>query len=91
MMHKINTILLCRHLGCHNDPVLRYIYKKGPETIGNGQDKQDSPKDQDQGPPISCLEEGRPRGGLFGLGRPPGSFDPLLGSIGLVHTRSLWK
>ena len=31
------------------DPDLCLTYKKGPQTIGNGNDKEDAPKDQDQG------------------------------------------
>ena len=31
---------------CTDDPVLRYIYKKGPETIGNGHASKMHPKDK---------------------------------------------
>ena len=56
-------------------------YKKGPQTRRNRHDKEDAPKNQGQGPPISCPEEGRPWGVPFGLSRPPGSSDPLMGQI----------
>ena len=57
------------------------LRRRAPKTRRNGRAKQDAPKDQYQSPPISCPGEGRPRGAPFGLGRPPGSPDPLVGQI----------
>ena len=57
-------------------------YKDGPQIRRNGHGKQDAPKDQHQGPPIIYPEEDRPEGAPFGLGRPNGSPDPLLGLNG---------
>ena len=57
-------------------------YKDGPQIRQNGHAKQDAPKDQYKGPPISYPEEDRPEGAPFGLGRPNGSPDPLVGIWG---------
>ena len=57
-------------------------YKDGPQIRQNRHAKQDAPKNQHQDPPISYLEEDRPEGAPFGLGRPNGSSDPLLGLNG---------
>ena len=57
-------------------------YKDGTQIRRNGHAKQDAPEDQHQGPPTSYLEEDWPEGAPFGLGRPNGSPDPLMGLNG---------
>ena len=52
---------------------------QGPNDIPNQTKLQGNTKEQHQGPPISCPEEGGPEGVPFGAGQPTGSPDPLLG------------
>ena len=42
-----------RRTKCIDDTVLRFTYKKGPQTRGNRCAKEDAPKGEDQGPPVS--------------------------------------
>ena len=51
----------------------------GPNDIPNQTKLQGNTKEQHQGPPISCPEEGGLEGVPFGAGRHTGSPDPLLG------------
>ena len=51
---------------------------QGPNDIPNQTKLEGDTKEQHQGPPTSCLEEGGPEGAPFGAGRPTRSPDPLL-------------